>query len=242
MFEPLTISNRVCGVRKTSLRTMRAAGTSGCPRLAPSNRAGPPSSTNTGNGSSGCSYAYAANELSASYSATAASHEMTFGPNSRRHISMADAMCSAHETATAIGAKSALRRQSSMSASRLRRRIASRRHDAVAHHLGANLRETRAAAASSAQGAPACRRACRVVRAAAPRRGRCARRVCVRARQDHLEDDGDQEGRHRPPRTHQTTPPMMPAASTMAARRSQILSGAAGADAHALSAMVSTSR
>ena len=48
MFEPLTISNRVCGVRNTSLRTMRALGTSGCPRLAPSNCAGPPSSTKIG--------------------------------------------------------------------------------------------------------------------------------------------------------------------------------------------------
>ena len=64
-----------------------------------------------------------------------------------------------------------------------------------------------------------------------------------RARQDHLQNDRDQERRHRtaahPPAP---LPPMMPAASTTAAVRSQTLSGAAGADAHALSAMVSTSR
>ena len=123
MFEPLTMSSRTAGVSRTSLRTIRAAGTSGWPSAMPSNRAGP-SSRSSGNGSSGCSKAYAASELSASYSATADSHASTFPPNSRRHDSIADARCSGQDSAAENGAKMALRRQSSMSASRFSRRMA----------------------------------------------------------------------------------------------------------------------
>ncbi len=105
---------------------MRAAGTSGWPRLAPSNRAGPSSSTKTGNGSSAMLVRICSQRAERFVLGDRRQPCRSLcGPNSRRQFSIADARCSAHETVAAIGAKNALRRQSSMSASRLSRRIAS---------------------------------------------------------------------------------------------------------------------
>ena len=122
---------------------------------------------------------------------------MTFGPNSRRQLSIADARCSAHDTATAIGAKNALRRQSSMSASRLRRRIAS---DGTTPWLIISARISASRGLRNVERSMSDERVGEDVElserpfdAADDARDACARR----ARQDHLENDHDQQRRHR---------------------------------------------
>ena len=167
---------------------------------------------------------------------------MTFGPNSRRQLSIADARCSAQDRATAMGAKNALRRQSSMSASRLRRRIASDgttpwliipARISMSRGLRKAERSMRDSVSARMSSCPSGRSTPRTMRETRVRDGRV--RIILRM-------ITTSSGVTGPPRTHHTTPPMMPAARTTAAARSQMLSGAAGADAQALSATVSMSR
>ena len=76
MFDPL--DEQLCaGARCTSLRTIRSAGSSGCPSCTPSNSArfcGAVRHHDLRNTSSACSYRYADNDVSASNSAMVSSH------------------------------------------------------------------------------------------------------------------------------------------------------------------------
>ncbi len=167
---------------------------------------------------------------------------MTCEPNSRRQLSIADARCSGHETVAAIGAKNVLRRQSSMSARRLRRRIASDGTTpwrSILARISVKYRlrnvDCSMSRSVSARTSSCCngRSTPRTVRATRAREGRV--RIILRM-------IAISSGASGPPRAHHTAPAMIAAARTMAAVRSQMLSGAAGADAQPLSATVSISR
>ena len=119
---------------------------------------------------------------------------------------MADARCSGQETAAAIGAKNALRRQSSMSASRLRRRIAS---DGTMPWLiisDANLHEARAAELRALDERQRVGEDVELSERPLRRRGRCVRPVCATGASAiifrMITRAAEATG---PPRAHQTT-------------------------------------
>ena len=134
---------------------------------------------------------------------------MTFGPNSRRQLSIADARCSAHDTAAATGAKNALRRQSSMSASRLSRRIASdgttpwliiSARISVSRGLRNVERSMSDSVSARMSSCPSGRSTPRTMRETRARDGRV--RIILRM-------ITTSSGASGPPRAHHTTPPMI---------------------------------
>src|SRR5208282_5450618 len=94
IFDPLTRSTRVCASSLTLFRTHFSPAISGCPSSSPSKNPSPSSALrNSGKGSAGCSYEYAARESSASISPVNSAHRRNYAPQRSLQASAATPTC-----------------------------------------------------------------------------------------------------------------------------------------------------